>query len=52
MTAMEKAGVGKLIIWVRSARDLIFKRLLVIHKPEFNPKTNQIFAVANSVILI
>ena len=44
--------MGKLIIWVRSARDLSCKSLLDIHQPDLNPRIKRIFAVENSVILI
>ena len=50
MTTREKFAVGKLIIWVRSARDLSCKSLLDIHQPDLNPRIKRIFAVANSVM--
>ena len=52
MTSREKIGVGKLIIWVRSAKYLSFKSFLDIHQPDLNPRVKLIFAVTNSVIII
>ena len=52
MTAREKFGVGKLIIWLISTRDFSYKRLLNIHQPDLNPRIKKRFVVANSVIII
>ena len=52
MTAREKVGAGKLIIWVRSASDLSSRSLLEIHQPYLNTRIKEIFGVENSVLII
>ena len=52
MTAKEKVGVVKMIIWVRSARYFSYKSLIDIHQPDLNPSIKRIYSVANFFLRI
>ena len=52
MTAKEKFGLNKMIVWVISAIYLSYKSLLNIHQPYLIPRIKRRFAVANSIINI